>query len=76
MYYNERMKYITLGAAGLFDWGDASVDRNMEDKRALIKEKILCFRDRFVTIHSCNNPFATTVEPSYYRILREVGLPA
>ncbi len=30
-YYNERMKYITVEAAGLFDWGDASFDRNMEE---------------------------------------------
>ncbi len=60
------MKYITVEAAALFDWDDALFDRNIEDKRALIKERILCFRDRFVTIHSfTNNPFATTAEPSY-----------
>ncbi len=59
------MKYITVEAAALFDWGDASFDRNIEDTKALIKERIVCFRDRFVTIHSCNNPFATTAQPSY-----------
>ncbi len=50
-YYNERMKYITVEAAALCDWGDTSFDRNIEDKRALIKERILCFRDRFITFH-------------------------
>ncbi len=59
------MKYINVEASALCDWVDASFDRNIEDKKALVKKRILCFRDRFVTIHSCKNPFATTAEPSY-----------
>ncbi len=59
VFANERMKYITVEAAALFDWGDAAFDRNMENRRAFIKERILCFRGHFVNIHSCKGPNRT-----------------
>ncbi len=39
-------------AAALFDWNDVLFVRNMEDRRNFIKERTLCLRDRFATIHS------------------------
>ncbi len=50
--YNERMKDAAVEAAALLNWNDASFARNVEDQWNLIKERILCLRDRFATNRS------------------------
>ncbi len=39
-------------AAAMLEWNDASLVSNVENLWTLMKERILCFRDRFVTIGS------------------------
>ncbi len=50
--YNEQMKAAVVEAAALLEWNDVSLARTVEDLCNLIKEQILCLRDRFANIHS------------------------
>ncbi len=50
MDYNERMKDAVTEAAALLDINGAPFARNVELQWNLIKERILCLRDKFATI--------------------------
>ncbi len=56
-HYNRRMKDAVVKTATLLDWSDVSFACNVNEQLNLIKERIVCLRDRFATIRTrkCSN---------------------